>query len=130
MQEGGTLVADESFGAINFNCKDTVISNGKNITITGTTTTINFADSAAIILDGANFYCGQFNTGQFITFKGIHNNKWKGHSLNNSHVKIYNSKFQDIASPVVNYAVKMLDCLLGDIRDNQFIMNSDTAGIL
>ncbi len=128
MQEGGTLVADESFGGVDFNCKDTVISNGKNITITGATTTINFANSATIILTGANFYCGQFNTGQFITFKGIDNNKWNGLNLNNANVKIYNSTFQDIASPVVNYAIKMVDCPLGDIRDNEFIMNSDTAG--
>ncbi len=128
MQEGGTLIADESFGGVTFVCKDTVTSNGKNITITGTTTTIDFTDSATIIMDDANFYCGQFNTGQFITFKGIHNHKWRGLSLNNSNVKIYNSKFQDIASPVVNFAVKMLNCPLGDIRNNQFILNSDTAG--
>jgi hypothetical protein len=48
--------------------------------------------------------------------------------LNNATVKIYNSKFENISSPSVNYALKLTDCSLADIRNNIFTLTSDTAG--
>ncbi len=58
MQEGGTLVANEVINGVSFTCKDTVISNGKNIMFSGHSNTISFSDSGTIIMNNANFYAG------------------------------------------------------------------------
>ncbi|MGH2574299.1 MAG: hypothetical protein ACRDFC_01215, partial [Ignavibacteria bacterium] len=137
MQEGGTLVADESFGAVNFTCMDTVLKGGKNITITGNTATISFIDSATIIMNGGTFQSSDAASGpqgpQKNTFQGVSGNKWRGLWLTNCSVKLYNSKFQDIKSDITGgrYAVNSVDCPLNDIRYNIFISpasGGDTAG--
>jgi hypothetical protein len=124
---GGTLVANEDISNQTFTCEDTVLNGGYNITI-DSASTISFTDSAAIIMSGGTFQSGIHGQNQLTTYKGVGSGDWNGLRFTNSTVKIYNSKFQDIASPLVNYAVKMVNCPLGDIRTNQFVLDTDTAG--
>ena len=135
MQEGGTLVVDEIVNGVNISCKDTVLSNGKDITIEGHTAVIRFADSATIIMNGAKFYSGDdpassSSTGQKNNFKGLNGHNWNGLRINYSEVRMYDCKFENIASPTVNFAIKMLSCPIVDIRNNQFILDTDTAGAI
>jgi len=129
MKSGGTLIADEHISGQSFTCEDTVISNGFDITI-DEGSVISFTDSATIIMNGGTFTSGVHGTGSsdLVTYKGEGSGKWNGLRFNGTDVKIYNSKFQDIASPCVNYAVGMVNCMLADIRTNQFVLNTDTAG--
>jgi len=131
MKSGGTLIADEHISGESFTCEDTVISNGFNITI-DEGSVISFTDSATIIMNGGTFTSGVHGTGSsdLVTYKGEGSGKWNGLRFNGTDVKIYNSKFQDIASPCVNYAISMVDCQLADIRTNQFVLNTDTAGAI
>lgn len=132
MQEGGTLIVDESFGGVSFTCMDTVLNDNKNITITGTNSTISFTDSATINMSGGIFQSSTSTAtsgpGNKNIFQGFNGHKWGGLRFTGSTVKIYDAKFLDISSPAVNHAVKMLNCTLGDIRNNIFTMNTDTSG--
>jgi len=125
---GGELATDENISGQSFTCEDTVISNGFDITI-DEGSVISFTDSATIIMDGGTFISGGLNeSSQPTTYKGVGSDKWNGLRFNGTDVNIYNSKFQDIASPCVNYAISMVDCQFADIRTNQFVLNTDTAG--
>ncbi len=133
MQEGGTLVTDEIMTAQSFTCKDTVISRGIDITFAGHNNVVSFADSATIIMDSAQFYSGDnpanaCNTIEKNNFKGPGGHNWSGMRFNYSVVKIYESKYENIASPAINFALKMVNCPLADIRNNAFILDTDTAG--
>ncbi len=129
---GGELVADEVIEG-NFVLADTIISNGHNITITGTNSSLSFSDSACIIMNGGTFTVDDDTemTGpnDKVTFKAaVTGHKWGGLKFNGTNVKIFNSKFEDIASPEVNYAVKTANCPLVDIRYNIFTSSTDTSG--
>ncbi|MBK8984097.1 MAG: hypothetical protein IPM38_17720 [Ignavibacteria bacterium] len=60
MQEGGTLVADESINNINFNCNGDVSNNGKNISLY-VGTIVNFADGVKWNIDGGEFKTGRIS---------------------------------------------------------------------
>ncbi|HAY35171.1 MAG TPA: hypothetical protein DCY06_13660, partial [Bacteroidetes bacterium] len=59
MQEGGTLIADESLSGVTFSCKGDVDNNGKNISIY-VGTNINFADGVKWNIDGGEFKSGLY----------------------------------------------------------------------
>ena len=59
MQEGGTLVANESINNINFNCNGDVNNDGKNISLY-VGTTVNFADGVKWNITGGEFKSGLF----------------------------------------------------------------------
>jgi tetratricopeptide (TPR) repeat protein len=127
MKHGGTLVTNEDVSGQTFTCLDTVYNGGYNITI-DSGTTVSFTDSATIIMTGGTFTSGVHGEDNLTTYKGLGSANWNGLRFEGSTVKIYNSKFQDIASPIVNYAVSMVDCPLADIRTNEFVLDTDTAG--
>ncbi len=125
--KGGTLVTNEDVSGETFTCEDTVLNGGYNITI-DSGTTVSFTDSATIIMTGGEFTSGVHGEDNLTTYKGLGSANWNGMRFTGSTVKIYNSKFQDIASPVINYAVSMLNCPLADIRTNEFVLDTDTSG--
>ncbi|MCI0450130.1 MAG: hypothetical protein L0Y79_10180, partial [Chlorobi bacterium] len=132
MKGGGTLLADEVIYNQTFTCEDTVLNNGYNITISGNST-VSFTDSATIIMSGGTFRSGTDSAGPTSnknTFKAaVSGHKWNGLKFNDCNVKIYNSSFQDIASPTGGgFAVNSIDCPLNDIRFNTFTSSTDTAG--
>ncbi|HAY34039.1 MAG TPA: hypothetical protein DCY06_07855 [Bacteroidetes bacterium] len=59
MQEGGTLIADESLSGVTFSCNGDVDNNGKNISVY-VGTNINFADGVKWNIDGGEFKSGLF----------------------------------------------------------------------
>ncbi len=131
-QEGGELVADDTLSG-NMFFGDTIITNGHNVVIEGTNTTLTFSDSACIIMNGGTFTVDDASemTGpndKNIFKSAVSGHKWGGLKFNGTNVKIYNSKFEDISSNQVNYAIKTLNCPLVDIRYNIFNSSSDTSG--
>ncbi len=133
LKSGGVLVSDEVITDENFICEDTVWNNGYNITFKGNGNTISFTDSATIVMNGGTFQTDSASDGPRTsknTFQAaVSGHKWSGLHFNGTNVKIYNSKFQDISSPVGgSYAVNCIDCPLNDIRYNTFISSTDTAG--
>ncbi len=131
MTGGGILLADESISGGSITCLDTVWNNGHNITISGNST-INFTDSACIIMNGGTFQCGNASDGPTTnknTFQSTgsgHN--WKGLYCAGSSVKIYNALFQNEVSGVPLYSVTCTDCPLIDIRYNTFIASDTNSG--
>ncbi|MBS1517223.1 MAG: right-handed parallel beta-helix repeat-containing protein, partial [Bacteroidetes bacterium] len=144
MQEGGTLVADESVSG-SFDCKGLVSNGGKNITLIPGTT-INFANSdARIIMNGGNFKSG-INTGDNtapVNLQGKDGILWKGIILQGCPiVDMYNTYFNNISPYQLDstYAVDIvnskflriegcgfqsqLDINSGGVRAN-FISNDD-----
>ncbi len=98
MQEGGTLVADESVSG-SFDCKGLVSNGGKNITLIPGTT-INFTNSdARIIMNGGNFKSG-INTGDNTAPVNLQGKDtlWKGIVLQDCpSVEMYKTYFKDIS---------------------------------
>jgi len=98
MQEGGTLVADESVSG-SFDCKGLVNNGGKNITLIPGTT-INFANSdARIIMNGGNFKSG-INTGDNTAPVNLQGKDtlWKGIVLQDCpSVEMYKTYFKDFS---------------------------------
>jgi hypothetical protein len=131
-QKGGELIADDTLSG-NIFVGDTIISNGYNIVIEGTNSSLTFIDSSCIIMNGGTFQVGNSSemTGpndKNIFKAAVSGHKWGGMKFNGTTVKIYNSKFEDISSNQVNYAIKTINCPLVDIRYNIFSSSSDTAG--
>ncbi len=129
MQSGGTLVCDENIQGGTFTLQDTLYTNGYNLTI-GFGTTINFTDSACIIVNGGSFICGdvaQPTHERNIIFKGVTGNSWSGLSFNNcSLVNINSAQFQNVKGDAVNtnFTVKMINCNTVNINNCTFT-NSD-----
>ncbi|MBS1550488.1 MAG: T9SS type A sorting domain-containing protein [Bacteroidetes bacterium] len=129
MQEGGTLVADESVSNIQFVCNGTVLNNGKNITI-GSGTEIFFREGAGINMTGGNFICDGSQGNDNILLKGNNAELWNGINLINtgSLTKIEKTTFESTKSPVVidnsqfgaQYAQKI-------IRRNIFYITHDSG---
>lgn len=71
MQEGGTLVADESVNGIQFVCKGEINNNGKNIRLSAGTS-IQFKEDAGINMTGGDFVCSNS------TLTGIDSSQWNG----------------------------------------------------
>ncbi|MBS1552985.1 MAG: T9SS type A sorting domain-containing protein [Bacteroidetes bacterium] len=95
MQEGGTLVADESVNGIQFVCKDEVNNNGKNIRLSGGTS-IQFKEDAGINMTGGDFICSNSN------LSGSDSSQWNGIFLSNTEIdSIMNSTFSDAKTSVV-----------------------------
>ena len=98
MQEGGTLVADESVSG-SFDCKGLVSNGGKNITLIPGTT-INFTNSdARIIMNGGNFKSG-INTGDNTAPVNLQGKDtlWKGLVFQDyPSVEMYKTYFKDIS---------------------------------
>ena len=129
MQEGGTLVADESVSNVQFVCKSTVMNNGKNITI-GSGTEIFFREGAGINMTGGNFICDGSQGNDNILLKGNNAEHWNGINLINtgSSTKIEKTTFENTKSPVIidnsqfgsQYAQKI-------IRRNIFYITHDSG---
>lgn len=127
MQVGGELVADEYVSGITFDCDGVVYNGGKNITF-DLGTTINFADTAKIVMNGGSFMAGSYTPQDGPRNIHFHSSNalWEGLEFNNcDRVNISNSVFENI-KPVttfdsVNYAVKMVDCFVYNISNNTFI---------
>ena len=126
MQEGGTLIVDEDFGGVSFDCKGVVHAYNPNITI-GLGTTINFRDTAKISMQGGTFLCGNYsqpNGPRNIQFKSSYSN-WDGLEFDRCDiVNISNTVFENIKPSIpadsINYAVKLISCYIYNISNNTF----------
>ncbi|HCN36619.1 MAG TPA: hypothetical protein DIS94_02765 [Bacteroidetes bacterium] len=124
MQEGGTLVTDEEFGGLEFNCEGNVYNNGFNMTI-GTNTIINFAYNTKIEMTGGNFICNSGTEVGVNYFRGLNNEKWEGLKFTGCPVvNIQATEFDDLISPGhpddFNFALKFVDCEYMLLRYNFF----------
>lgn len=101
MQEGGTLVTDESASNVQFVCKSTVMNNDKNITI-GSGTEIFFQEGAGINMTGGNFICDGSQGNDNILLKGNNAEHWNGINLINTGnlTIIEKTTFENTKSPV------------------------------
>ncbi|MCB0727214.1 MAG: T9SS type A sorting domain-containing protein, partial [Ignavibacteriae bacterium] len=128
MQEGGTLVADESVSG-SFDCKGLVNNGGKNITLIPGTT-INFANSdARIVMNGGNFKSG-INTGDNtapVNLQGKEDTLWKGLVFQDCpSVEMYKTYFKNISPYEMDstYAIDLVNCLYSKIDGCSFQTDS------
>ena len=108
IQEGGTLVCDETVSTSTFTCNGTVFNNGNDLTISPNTT-ITFSNKAGIEMNGGSFECGDFSMDNFVTFNGTDSSK--GIVLSNcSNVGIYNTNINDLKNDSSETAVLISNC--------------------
>jgi hypothetical protein len=132
---GGTLACDEIINGGTINLQDTLFTNGHNLTI-GFGTTINFSDSACIVVNGGRFICGDVNQPNHernIIFKG-NNSNWSGLNFNGCElVNINSAQFQNLKgnSQDNNYTVKLINCNTFNINNCTFTNSeSQNAGAI
>ena len=132
---GGTLNCDEYIQGGTLNIQDTIFTNGHTLRI-GYGTTLNFSDSACIVVNGGSFICGDVSQPTHtrdIIFRGNSSN-WSGITFNNCDtVNINSVQFQNVKGSQINnnYAVKLINCNLVNINNCTFT-NADpqTAGAI
>ncbi|MBK8983431.1 MAG: hypothetical protein IPM38_14190 [Ignavibacteria bacterium] len=99
MQEGGTLVADESIDNLNFNCNGDVNNNGKNITLY-VGTTVNFADEVKWNIDSGDFKTGLYpdTPNEFkVNMKSQSGAYWRGiNFIGCGEINITNTIFENV----------------------------------
>jgi len=128
IQSGGSLLSDEYIPGGTINIEDTLFTNGHTLRI-GYGTTLNFSDSACIVVNGGSLICGDINQpthARDIIFKG-NNCNWSGVILNNCDtVNINSVQFQNVKGGQNdnNYALKLINCNLVNINNCSFT-NSD-----
>jgi len=134
---GGTLVCDESFSGVSFNCNGSVTGNNKKITIGGSVN-INFKDSTGIFMSGGTFKCGAYTESLAPTKSvNLHSQsgmQWAGLCFNDiDTVIIQNTEVANIKSiPDLNegYGIELVNAKVISIDgSNVYNMSSTAAGI-
>ena len=128
MQEGGTLVCDETISVATLSCNGAVFNNGYDLTISPNTT-ITFSNNAGIEMNGGSFVCGEYSMeDNMVYFNGTDSSK--GIILSNcSKVGIYNTNINDLKNDSSETAVLISNTYDINIKGCNFDAAANSGGI-